>query len=498
MTWLTLSKHRQGFTLLEVVIAIFILGTVVAGMFGLFLITVRGAQTGERRIVAVALANERMEMVRNLPYLQVGTVGGIPAGAIPQETTITRNGQAYVVKTDIRYVDDDYDGSVEGSEENEEKITICHMPQTVTQQTLEVAAPALGAHLAHGDTTGACGSQGEGTPAGDEYNADYKKVRVEVSWPSQYDVSSVLLITYVTPHGVEGSEEGGTLDFHAFDTTGAAVEGATLVLTNTALEPDISITTQTNAEGRAVLPGLPPETDSYHITITKDGYTQEQTYDPAPGFIPHAEYSPFSVIVKEVILKAFFIDRVSGVSITTQDDAGTPNPIPNVAYSLRGSKTIGEDGMGNPVYKVNRTGQTNATGQDSHDDLDWDTYTFSVGTVVNNYDIKETSAVLPFSLVPGAALDLRVTLVPHTPVSLHVTVVDGVGAPVENATVHLTGTEVDEMSVTGAVGQVFFPDLPAAGSYMVAVEAPGFTPLAEPQNVTGTTRITVPLVPITP
>lgn len=38
-----------------------------------------------------------------------------------------------------------------------EKVTICHKPGTPAQQTLVVAASAVGAHLGHGDLLGACG-----------------------------------------------------------------------------------------------------------------------------------------------------------------------------------------------------------------------------------------------------------------------------------------------------------------------------------------------------
>ena len=93
MIWL-MSFKQSGFTLLEVVIAVFIIGTVVAGMFGLFLLTLRSAQTGERRVAAVALANERMEMVRNLPYVEVGTQGGVPSGPIWPDEDVARNGEA--------------------------------------------------------------------------------------------------------------------------------------------------------------------------------------------------------------------------------------------------------------------------------------------------------------------------------------------------------------------------------------------------------------------
>jgi hypothetical protein len=43
----------------------------------------------------------------------------------------------------------------------EEKVTICHKPGTPAEDALEVAASAVGEHLAHGDYAGECGS----TPA---------------------------------------------------------------------------------------------------------------------------------------------------------------------------------------------------------------------------------------------------------------------------------------------------------------------------------------------
>lgn len=437
-----LFRHQSGFTLLEVVIAVFIIGTVVAGMFGLFLITLRGAQTGERRIVAVALANERMEMVRNLPYLSVGTVGGVPGGSVPQQITITRNGQAYTVRTDIRYVDDEYDG-----------------------------------------LTGA-----------DAYNADYKQIRVAVSWPSQYQISPVLLISYVAPQGVEGGELGGTLDFQALDASGAPVAGATLVVNNDTLDPPISITTQTNDQGRVLLPGFPPANNSYRLSVTKDSYTQEQTYDTTATFFPLPEYSHVSMLAQQVTARTFFIDRAASLSTTTRDEAGIP--LPTIAYGLRGTKIRGRDENNNPVYKVDATASTNAQGQGSHSGLEWDTYSVTIDGAATGYDIKETSSVVPVSIIPGAALNLTMTLVPHTPHSLHVTVVSVAGAPVDNATVHITNTGFDETKITGPVGQVFWADLAASPTYQLELDAPGFVPFVQAVAVSGTTRVRLELTAV--
>ncbi|MEZ4868662.1 MAG: hypothetical protein R3C14_45455 [Caldilineaceae bacterium] len=38
----------------------------------------------------------------------------------------------------------------------QEKVTVCHKPGTAAEATLEIAAPALNAHLGHGDYEGEC------------------------------------------------------------------------------------------------------------------------------------------------------------------------------------------------------------------------------------------------------------------------------------------------------------------------------------------------------
>lgn len=48
----------------------------------------------------------------------------------------------------------------------QQKVTVCHKPGTPAEATLEIAAPAEAAHLAHGDTQGACtGPQSDGCTA---------------------------------------------------------------------------------------------------------------------------------------------------------------------------------------------------------------------------------------------------------------------------------------------------------------------------------------------
>ena len=509
MAWSTLFKHvgsptgrrfaSQGLTLIEVLIATFIIGVVVVGLFSLFILAMRSAQEGERRVAAIALANERMEMIRNLPFVNVGTQGGIPAGDISQAENITRNGTSYTVKTEIRHVDDVYDGSVGGSTvTGDERVVICHIPpgNSNKQTTMEVAASALDAHLAHGDYTGVCGAGGDGTNLGDEYNADYKLARVEVDWSGQYHVRPVLLVTHISPQGVEGGELGGTLDLQLASADGAAVSDATVEIINDNLDPPIQITTETNAEGRVVMPGFPEMAEGYQVMVGKDGYSSEQTYDVETDFIPDAEHSHISMIVREVTSKLFFIDRVAEVTVSFVDENET-NVIGNLSYHWQGQKTIGEQitpsGASEPKYKVDIDRVVGPTGQDVIPDLEWDTYQLSV-PVASGYLVKQTWPILPLPVEPGAVKDLQIVLAPYTERSVQVTVVNMFGEPVDNATVRL---ELNAFSIehgTGIPGQVLLSDLPEIGIYTLYINAPGYEEYQQAVEVMGNETVRAELV----
>ncbi len=441
-----LHGRGGGFTLIELLITAFLIGTVVTGLFGLFVLSLRTAQESGRRIVAVALANEKAEMIRNLPYLDVGTTGGIPAGNIPQEEQVIQNDLTYTVKTDIRYIDDPFDGTA-------------------------------------------------GSVPTDLLNTDYKQARVEVSWNSPTSSTPVLLITIIAPAGIEGGEAAGTLVFQALDVAGQVVAGAPVKLTNDTLNPAININTTTDSQGQVIIPGLPVAADSYKLSVSKANYTSEQTYDSSASLIPDASHSHLSSIEGAITNKTFFIDKVSSLNIKTQDEATVA--VGGVVYNLRGTKTIGTDQSTAPVYVLDDQASTDGGGLANYSDMVWDSYDFSIDGAVTGYDIKETSVLLPVIVNPDQTVDLTVTLAPYTALSLHVTVATTDGNPIDNATVHLTGPSTDVTTGTGIVGQVFFADLPLVGSYTLAVSAPGFVDATQAVTVDGSNRIRIELVPST-
>ncbi|MDA1168960.1 MAG: carboxypeptidase regulatory-like domain-containing protein [bacterium] len=430
----------KGFTLIEVLIAAFVFAVLSVGIFGLLGLILRSNHDSQRRIIATALANEKMEMARNLPYESVGTVGGVPAGPIVQSEQITRSGSAYTVETDIRYIDDPFDG-------------------TSTSDPV------------------------------DTVNTDYKQVRVEVSFAGRVSSRPVLLITQVSSQGIESGDSLGTLVFQALNAAGIGVAGATVHLVNASLSPVLDFTTSTNNEGLVTIPGLTPSAGTYEISVTKNGYTSEQTYNATSTFIPDVDHSHLNALAGEVTNKTFSIDAVSSVSIQTQSD--TEAVIGNVPFTIQGTKKIGTDDLGIPVYQFSREDTTDVSGIFSYANMTWDTYSFSIDGVISGYDIKETNVPLPLILVPGAAVQLTAALVPHQEFTLHATVLDITGAPVANATVHLTGVGYDETLQTTQYGQVFFTPIGTAGDFEITVDAPGYQQVVQLVTIDAGVRLQI-------
>src|SRR3990172_11037936 len=100
------TGFSRGVTLIDTLVAVSLMVLIFMGIFGAFQLSVDVVTNNKARAGATALANERMEYIRSLTYSQVGTVGGIPAGIIPQVETIVLNGITYTRRTFIQYADD--------------------------------------------------------------------------------------------------------------------------------------------------------------------------------------------------------------------------------------------------------------------------------------------------------------------------------------------------------------------------------------------------------
>lgn len=258
-------QNTRGMSLVEVVIAAAVMALVFGGLMVSFqlmisLIGVAKAETG-----ALALANERIEYIRSLPYDDVGTLGGIPEGIIPQNTTRVLNGVTYNERVLIAYVDAPEDGE---GEDDENGIL-----------------------------------------------ADYKLVKIEYTWDQKGQERSRELVSNIVPRGIETTAGGGTLRVNVFDASVLPVEGAEVRLYNNTGTSTIDTIRYTNAAGVALFAGA-PALASYEFTVTKDGYSTDGTYS-ATAENPNPSPPHVAVLEGEVSTMNFQIDALASVEVAT-------------------------------------------------------------------------------------------------------------------------------------------------------------------------------------
>lgn len=420
--------HERGVTLLDTVVGISLMLVIFLGIAAAFQLSLDVVQNNKARGGAVALLNERMEYIRSLPYTSIGTVGGVPSGSLAQSESVTYNGIPYTRRTLVEYADDPKDGT---------------------------------------------------SPA-DTNPADYKAVKVDVSWVSRTGTRDDYLVSRFEPAtGLESAVSGGTLTVNVNDSSAQPLSNAQVHITNTGSSPTVDVTTYTNSSGAVSLIGA-PAASGYAVVVSKTGYSSAQTY-ASSGSNPNPSPGPLTVSNGLTTSSTFAIDTLSTLTIV-EDNWSDGSPLPNIPMLMQGAKTIGT----NPtVYKYNSAiGGSGAT--TTVPDLEWDTYTLSVNPSTG-YDLAASCSPQPLSISAGTTPSVTIYLAPHTVSSLPVAVYsNSTGALIPGASVRLYATGYDTTQTTNACGQTFFSGL-SSGTYSMSVSAGGYTTFNSSSVAVGTT-----------
>ena len=164
--------------------------------------------------------------------------------------------------------------------------------------------------------------------------------------------------------------------------------------------------------------------------------------------------------------------RTDGVFDGGQIDIGyhyiTTNPLftaalypilGNISFDMKGSKTIGLNNGGNPIYKYLQSHQTNSAGELWLNNLEWDNYFISINGVNTGYDIAELCLPHPISITPNTSTTSDLFLAPNTDNSLLVDIIDDNGALLSGASVRLYRVDYNMTHRTSNCGQTFFSGL---------------------------------------
>jgi hypothetical protein len=300
------QNKQAGSTLVELVIGTFLLSMIGLAFFGLFTALVGSAITAKLKSSASTLATNQMEYIKSLPYDELAVAGGsiYSADPLPATKTETVNNHTYTIKTSINYVDNAYDGCA------------------------NYPTPALKQKYCRNFPSPA------GAPNPDTNPQDYKVVNVSVY--SRVNAKLAEVDTQIAARVAETNSNTGSLFVSVLDNTGAPVQGSTVQITNSTLNPLVDLSDETDADGNALFYGLPPDTSGfdYAIRATKEGYSSLSTIKSAGSL--QATYPNQNIFAQQASYVTLPISPQNANSMAIESVDINGNPLGNVNVYAKG------------------------------------------------------------------------------------------------------------------------------------------------------------------
>jgi hypothetical protein len=224
---------------------------------------------------------------------------------------------------------------------------------------------------------------------------------------------------------------------------GQPVPNATVNITNTTIIPNINLTRTTDANGNWVEVGLPDNNNSYHVVVTKSGYSTDSTYPITSG--NKSPTKPDATILNgQVTQVSFSIDLLSNLTFTTSDQLCAV--LPNIGVEVQGAKLIGTPS----IFKFDNTYTTDSGGLITLSNIEWDNYTPAITSP--SYMIYGSSPIQQISLLPNTSQKFSLILGPKTTNSFLAIIKDSTNSnPIEGAsvTLHIPSPASDVTKYTG-------------------------------------------------
>lgn len=389
------TKHRSGgFSLIESLVGVAVFVIIALSLYQAYAMTINVVHASRLKVIATALAGEQFEILRNLPYDDVGVAGSIPNGKVPNIQNLVRDGAEFVVETTIRNIDDPLDGTIGGS------------PNDLSP-------------------------------------ADYRLAELNISCPSCRNFTPLRLTTNISPRALETASTNGALFVRVFDTLGQPIANTGVHIENNQAVPPIVIDDTTDNGGLLQIVDAPVGVEAYEIIVSKPGYSTDQTYETGAPENPNPAKPHATVALQQLTQISFEIDRTSTLDILSATH--TCSPVPSIDFVLDGSELIGTDP---DVLKYSESHLTDLVGGKIIGGLGRDTYNLTFTDTL--YDLAGTIPLLPLVLNPNVSQDFKLIVVPKNPQSLFVDVKDTEEEfPLSGATVSLEGAGYDKEMITG-------------------------------------------------
>ncbi|HAI74050.1 MAG TPA: hypothetical protein DCS28_03300 [Candidatus Moranbacteria bacterium] len=439
---LKIKNKNSGFTLIEALTLLFVFSIITLSFYSVMSVGLRYIQDSKNRLAALAVANEKMEIVRNLKYDDVGTTGA-GTGSLPEDEDVTENGKTFHIDTVVGYDDDDYDNNY---------------------------------------------------PA-DVIPGDFKQVIITVLWGDAGlgGNNSVELKSRFVPPGLEVANTGdGILSINIFSDQpgGAGIPDSSVHIINNDTVLDTNQTTDSSGNVILIGPNIQDSIQKYEIIVSKNGYETVATMPPFPDTNYNPTFVHASVVSGGVNVANIVQNELADLDIDTVDYLN--QPIGNIDFHLNGGKLLGIETTEpfDLIYNLVTDENTDSGGEKEFNGISPGQYEFSL--LESGYRIigidPPFSYKLPntgddiylLSLFSEPPLGIKVKLASKAVASLLVSVLKSTDkSPIFGAVVQLTNAfGYDVSQITPIDGRAFFPtttDVFASGLYNLKITADGFS-----------------------
>lgn len=414
--------------MIEALTVLFVFSIITTTFYSVFSLGTNYIIESKNRLGAVSLANEKMEIVRNLKYDDIGITGGIPSGNIPNEEDVVENKHQYHIRTLVQYVDDSFDGI---------------FPSDLIPN-------------------------------------DYKRVKIVVSWKGlNGSESDVFLVGRFVPPGMEQGISGGILSINIIGSDGIGVPQASVHITNSSISPAIDMIVMTDDSGNIMLPGAKQSIEEYYFEVSKNDYETVETINP-----DSVEYTPIdvpaSVVDGMLNVKSIIQNKTIDLKIMTIDEVGSA--LPNISFNLSGGRILGNDMLASPIapiYNMSSNYTTNANGEKTLENISPGQFSISNIDIPSGYTFVGFDAGSnPVVVAPGENEEIKIRLANNSENGALIKITDSAdGSSIVGATVIMSnGNGYNENMTTLADGVAYFPRATTleAGEYNVEISAGGY------------------------
>ena len=286
-------------------LSLIVLLIIVIAFFDLYISVLHSSIVAQRQAVALSLANNQMEYLKSLPYNDLAVAGGsiVSTFTVPASFNTTVDAHAYIVKTQIVYVDDAYDGC--GTYPN----------LTLEETYCRNYPPPANA------------------PNPDPNPEDYKDVRVEVTDNTGLTLAS--LDTQIASLIAETPSNTGAIFVRVIDQSGNPVQGASVNIVNNVVSPNVNVNATSDSNGMAIFYGLPPDSGyDYVVSGSDTGYSSLTTIPSTSSLV--ATYPNQDLLAQNSSYVTLTLKQEGQYSIVLNTTDTLDNPIPGVKVYVKG------------------------------------------------------------------------------------------------------------------------------------------------------------------